>query len=248
MHAWTESIIAGFDLTPGQDEEARTRAAREARRGMAAYLSGLAESRRGHPSGDLLSDLANDHGPDGSLTPGELMVTAVLLLIAGHETTVNLITNGMLTLLRHPDALALLRADPGLVPGAVEELLRYEPPVQLLPQRTPLTDVEVAGVTIPRGAPLILVLAAANRDPLRYENADRFDPLRRDIQHFGFGSGVHNCFGAPLARLETRVALTELLRALDAPALVEDPPPYRRSPVLRGPRHLLIEQATGGGA
>lgn len=168
------------------------------------------------------------------------MATAVLLLIAGHETTVNLITNGMLTLLRHPDALERLCREPELMPLAVEELLRYEPPVQMLPQRTPLADIEVAGRTIPKGSPLILMLAAGNRDPQRFVDPDRFDPAREDNQHLGFGSGVHSCFGAPLARLETQIALHELLRHLDTPRLIEDPPEYRRSPVLRGPRHLLI--------
>jgi cytochrome P450 len=171
------------------------------------------------------------------------MSTAVLLLIAGHETTVNLITNGMLTLLRYPEALKLLRREPALMPRAVEELLRYEPPVHMLPQRTALTDVDVAGVTVVKGAPLILVLASGSRDPKRFHDPDHFDPTRRDNQHFGFGSGVHICFGAPLARIEAQIALTELTRRLDRPRLVEDPPPYRRSPILRGPRHLPLEIA-----
>ncbi|MGW5939313.1 cytochrome P450 [Streptomyces celluloflavus] len=246
VRAWTNAVIAGLDFTPGTDPQRRRRAAGEARTAMAHYLEELAGSRRGHPSGDLLSALVNDAGPEGRLTTPELMTNAVLLLIAGHETTVNLITNGMLTFLRHPDVLARLRVEPELMPSAVEELLRYEPPVQLLPQRTPLTDVEVGGITVPRGAPLVLVLAAGNRDPLRFADPDRFDPARQDNQHFGFGSGIHNCFGAPLARVEARIALTELLRHLDTPRLVEDPPPYRRSPVLRGPRHLLVDRVGGG--
>lgn len=174
------------------------------------------------------------------------MSTAVLLLIAGHETTVNLITNGVLTLLRHPDALARLRAEPALMPSAVEELLRYEPPVQFLPQRTPLVDIEVADITVPKGAPLILVLASGNRDPLRFPDPDRFDPARQDNQHFGFGSGIHLCFGAPLARPETQTALRTLLRHFGDVRLVEDPPPYRSSPVLRGPRQLLLERVPAG--
>ncbi|MDH6705684.1 cytochrome P450 [Kitasatospora sp. MAA19] len=246
VRAWTNAVIAGFDPTPGQDPERRRQEARQARIAMGRYLGGLAEERRSHPTADLLSALANDDGPEGRLTPEELMSTAVLLLIAGHETTVNLITNGMLTLLRHPEALERLRADPGLMPGAVEELLRFEPPVQYLPQRSPLTDIEVAGVTVPRGAPLILVLAAGNRDPRRFEDPDRFDPLRKDNQHLGFGSGIHICYGAPLARIEAQIALNALLRRLDDARLAEDPPPYRRSPILRGPRHLPVERdATG---
>jgi len=191
----------------------------------------------------MLSAFVNDPGPDGGFTRPELMSTAVLLLIAGHETTVNLITNGMLTLLRHPEALERLCREPELMPRAVEELLRYEPPVHMLPWRTALTDVEVAGVTIPKGTPLTLVLASGSRDPRRFPDPDRFDPGRRDNQHFGFGGGVHSCFGAPLARVEAQVALTALTRRLEGPRLVQDPPPYRRSPILRGPRHLPLEIA-----
>ncbi|MFI2186938.1 cytochrome P450 [Streptomyces sioyaensis] len=239
---WSDAIVAGFDPTPGEDPVERRRAGTEARKAMALYLGELAERRRGHPSDDMLSAFVNDAGPGGQLTPLETMTTAVLLLIAGHETTVNLITNGMLTLLRHPDAMERLRSEPALMPGAVEELLRFEPPVQMLPQRTPLADVEVAGLTVPRGSPLILMLASGNRDPRRFSDPDRFDPAREDNQHLGFGSGVHSCFGAPLARLETQIALHELLQHLDTARLVEDPPEYRRSPVLRGPRHLFIER------
>ncbi|MFE3646798.1 cytochrome P450 [Streptomyces sp. NPDC059152] len=247
IRGWTNTIIASLDRSPEDDPQGRQRAGAEARVAMGGYLGALAERRREHPADDMISALVHDDGPEGRLTEPELMTTLTLLMIAGHETTVNLITNGMLTLLRHPDALERLRREPELMPSAVEELLRYEPPVQMLPQRTPLTDVDVGGVTIPQGAPLFLILASGNRDPLRFEDADHFDPARRDNQHFGFGSGVHNCFGAPLARLETQVALAELLRRLDGPRLVEDPPPYRHSPILRGPRHLLIAGGVGTG-
>ncbi|MEU5211703.1 cytochrome P450 [Streptomyces sp. NPDC020742] len=243
---WSNAIVAGFDPTPGEDPADRERAAAEARKAMGLYLGGLAERRRTEPSDDMLSAFVGGDGSGGQLTQLEIMATSVLLLIAGHETTVNLITNGVLTLLRYPSQLERLRQDPALMPRAVEELLRYEPPVQLLPQRTPLADIEVAGVTVPKGAPLILVLAAANRDPRRFTDPDHFDPGRQDIQHLGFGSGIHSCFGAPMARLEAQIALTELIRHLDGPRLVEDPPPYRRSPVLRGPRHLLITHDRAG--
>jgi cytochrome P450 len=241
FHAWSEAVIAGFDPTPDSDPAERQRTGVAAQIAMGEYLGELAERRRGKPFQDMLSAFVNDPGPEGSFTRPELMSTAVLLLIAGHETTVNLITNGMLTLLRHPEALDLLQRKPELIPRAVEELLRYDPPVQMLQSRTPLTDVEVAGVSVPKGAPLILVLASGNRDPRRFHEPDRFDPTRRDSQHFGFGSGVHSCFGAPLARVEAQIALGELTRRLEAPRLVRDPPPYRRTPVLRGPRHLPIE-------
>ncbi|WP_225827670.1 cytochrome P450 [Streptomyces naphthomycinicus] len=241
FRAWVDPLVATLDpeTRRGTDADAAT-AAREARMQLGMYLSGLVEERAGEPRDDLLSDLVNSRGPDGSLTMMEVLSTAVLLLIAGHETTVNLITNGMLTLLRHPEILRRLREDPGLSVNIVEELLRYEPPVQLVPQRTCIADIEVRGVTIPKGSRIWLVLAAGNRDPERFEDPGRFDPDRGDIQHLGFGSGIHSCFGAPLARLETQIALSELARRLVDPRLVEDPPPYRPNAVLRGPRHLGI--------
>jgi cytochrome P450 len=245
FRAWSETVIGGFDPTPGEDPAERQRAALAARIAMGQYLGDLADDladrQRGRPSAGMLAAFINDPDPEGGFTRAELMATAVLLLIAGHETTVNLIANGMLTLLRHPDVLEQLRREPALMPRAVEELLRFEPPVQMLPQRTALTDVEIAGVTIAKGAPLILVLASGNRDPKRFPDPDRFDPARRDSQHLGFGSGVHTCFGAPLARIEAQIALSELIQRLDCPRLVQDPPPYRRSPILRGPRHLALE-------
>ncbi|MFF0309883.1 cytochrome P450 [Streptosporangium sp. NPDC004379] len=245
FHVWAEAIVAGLD--PGEEGEGpveRRRAAQRARGELGRYLAGLIEDHRRAPGGDMLSALAAGHGDRERMSPLELVVTAVLLLIAGHETTVNLITNGMLTLLRHPDALRRLREEPGLAVPLVEELLRFEPPVQLLPQRTALADIDVGGVTIPRGAPVWLVLASGNRDPRRFTDPDRFDPGRTGNEHLGFGGGIHYCFGAPLARLEAQVALTELARRLVEPRLVEDPPPYRRNPVLRGPRHLPV--AFGG--
>jgi cytochrome P450 len=243
FRVWSEAVIGGLDAAPGSDPAERQRAALAARIAMGQYLGELADSRRGKTSGGMLSAFVNDPCPEGSFTRLELMATAVLLLIAGHETTVNLITNGMLTLLRRPEAMERLRREPALMPRAVEELLRFEPPVHMLPQRTALADVEIAGVTIPKGAPLILVLASGSRDPKRFAEPDCFDPARRDNQHFGFGSGVHICFGAPLARIEAQIALAELIRRLESPRLVRDPPPYRRSPILRGPRHLPLDIA-----
>ncbi|MER6537838.1 cytochrome P450 [Streptomyces sp900105755] len=239
FRAWVDPIVAGLDPdSRTADESAKT--AQEARLQLGMYLNGLAEQRTKEPRDDMLSDLVHSHGPDGAMTTMEVLSTSVLLLIAGHETTVNLITNGMLTLLRYPQYLERLRNDPGLSVRIVEELLRYEPPVQLLPQRTCIADLEVHGVTIPKGSRIWLVLAAGNRDPHRFTDPDRFDPDRQDIQHLGFGSGIHSCFGAPLARLEAQIALSQLARRLDNPRLVEDPPPYRPNAVLRGPRHLNI--------
>ncbi|MFD9452712.1 cytochrome P450 [Streptomyces sp. NPDC059985] len=239
FHVWADTIAASLDPDPDADPTKR-RVPADARMELGMYLAGLIEERRKNPGDDMLSHLATADGPDGAMTTIEALSTSALLLIAGHETTVNLITNGMLTLLRHPDVLERLRQDPELSVPIVEELLRYEPPVQLLPQRTTLSEIEVAGVTIPKGASLWLVLASGNRDPKKFENPDRFDPDRGDIQHLGLGSGIHSCFGAPLARLEAQLALSELARRLVNPRLLEDPPPYRQNAVLRGPRHLPI--------
>ncbi|MFJ5136117.1 cytochrome P450 [Streptomyces sp. NPDC088707] len=241
FHTWADTLAASLDPDPDADPAERGKgAAHEARMQLGMYLAGLIEERRKNPGDDMLSQLATAKGPDGPMATMELLSTAALLLIAGHETTVNLITNGMLTLLRRPDVLQRLRTEPRLAVPIVEELLRFEPPVQLLPGRTTLADIEVRGVTIPRGSTLWLVLASGNRDPQRFEDPDRFDPDRRDIQHLGLGSGIHSCFGAPLARLEAQLALAELARRLENPRLLDDPPPYRRNAVLRGPRHLRI--------
>ncbi|MYU13469.1 cytochrome P450 [Streptomyces sp. SID8361] len=242
FHAWADTVAAGLDPDPDADEDAaeRRRVSRQARTDLAVYLSELIEERRRAPGDDMLSALVGWEGPEGRMSRVELLSTAALLLVAGHETTVNLITNGMLTLLRNPEVLARLRNDPHLVVPLVEELLRFDPPVQMLPRRTPLSEIDIAGVTIPRGASVWLLLASGNRDPQRFLDPDRFEPQRRDNQHLGFGSGVHSCFGAPLARLEAQIALTELARRLDGPRLLEDPPTYRRNAVLRGPRHLPL--------
>ncbi|WP_458087563.1 cytochrome P450 [Streptomyces malaysiensis] len=243
FHGWADTVATAIEPPVGTPEEqqAHWRAVREARRQLATYLSGLIDQRRRAPREDMISALTMDRGADESpMSLPEMVSNLTLLLIAGHETTVNLITNGMLTLLRHPDALKQLREDPDLIFPLVEELLRFEPPVQLLPERTTLDDIEIAGTTIPKGASLWLVPASGNRDPQRFLEPDRFIPDRPDNQHFGFGSGIHNCIGSPLARLEAQTALTELVRRLDNPRLVEDPPPYRRNAVLRGPQHLSI--------
>jgi hypothetical protein len=141
--------------------------------------------------------------------------------------------------LRHPDLLDRLRAAPDLLPAAVEEMPRYEPPVQFLPHRSTLGDIPLAGTTIPRGVVVTLAPAAGNRAPAGFSEPERFDPERRDNAHLGFRSGIHLCFGAPLARAEAQIAFAELGRRLGEPQLVVDPPPYRPSPTLRGPEHLL---------
>ncbi|MFI6458171.1 cytochrome P450 [Streptosporangium amethystogenes] len=243
FHRWVEAIVALLDFDPATDPQERLREGVQARKDLRHYLAELLRSRRGRPPGDdLLSRLASDEGPDGRMTDEEIVSTANLLLIAGHETTVNLITNGVLTLLRHPDVLERLRREPEMIIRTVEELLRYEPPVHIIPWRAAYSDLTVAGVTIPKGSRITLMLASGNRDPAYFRDPDRFDPDRWDNRHLGFGSGIHLCFGAPLARLETQIALNVLVRHLENPRLVADPPPYRQSAVLRGPRHLLVRQ------
>ncbi|MEV4175882.1 cytochrome P450 [Nonomuraea sp. NPDC049709] len=240
FHAWADQIIE--TLGPGEEDRAERERERQAvSKQLEGYLAGLAEVRREQPGEDLLSGLVTYRGADGAMTPQEVVSTSVLLLIAGHETTINLIANGMLTLLRHPDLLRRVRDEPGLVVPTVEELLRYEPPVQIISSRTALDDITIAGTTIPAGSPIVLALAAGSRDPAHVSDPDRFDPCRPRNEHLGFGGGVHYCFGAPLARLEAQIVLAELVRRLRDPRLVADPPPYRPSPVLRGPRHLLVD-------
>lgn len=236
FRAWSTALVESI---AEQTEEQRQRR-EQARSDLNQYMTRLTEQHQKHPGDDLLSRMATDTGPEGRMTEPYLVATAGLLLVAGHETTVNLIGNGMLTLLRHPEILARLQNTPDLIPSTVEEILRYEPPVQFISQRTTLDEIELAGMTIPRGVVVTLALAAGNRDPARFADPDRFDPERRDNEHLGFGSGIHSCFGAPLARMEAQIAFTELMRRLVRPCLVVDPPPYRPSPLLRGPEHLLI--------
>jgi cytochrome P450 len=237
FRAWADMLV---EAAGSQTAEARARR-EESLTALRDYMLDLVQRRRRQPADDLLSRMATDAGPDGRMEDPYLAATASLLLIAGHETTVNLIANGMLTLLRHPGILDRLRREPALVVGAVEELLRYEPPVQLLSNRTTLQPIELGGTTIPRGVLLTVALAAGNRDPAKFADPNRFDPERRDNAHLGFGSGIHYCFGAPLARVEAQIALRELARRLEHPRLVVDPPPYRPSPMLRGPKELRIE-------
>jgi cytochrome P450 len=242
FHVWVNAIIESIDYNPKTDPQEKLDNGVQATKDLRQYLGGLLEQRHGRPGDDLLTRLANDDGPEGRMTDAEIVSTANLLLIAGHETTVNLITNGMLTLLRHPDVLQRLRAEPDLVVPLVEELLRYEPPVHIIPWRAAYSDISVGDTVIPKGSQIMLMLASGSRDPDRFHDPDRFDPDRQDNQHLGFGSGIHLCFGGPMARLETQIALTELVRRLDGLSLVTDPPPYRPSPVLRGPIHLLVDQ------
>ncbi|MGW8952242.1 cytochrome P450 [Streptomyces sp. NPDC055709] len=237
FHGWADAVASGIDPQHGAAGQERSQRAREE---LGAYLSHLIETKRRSPGPGMLSALAPETAPGGSLTPADLAATAILLLVAGHETTVNLIANATLTLLRNPDVLQRFQNDPDLTVPLIEEVLRYEPPVQFVPINVALADIDLAGVTIPKGSPVWLMLAAANRDPQRFENPDRFDPDRKDNEHLGFYTGIHYCFGAPLARMEAQLALPELFRRVKNLRLVQDPPPYRDNAVLRGPRHLPV--------
>jgi cytochrome P450 len=242
FHTWSESMIEalGARFSPGDHSEVFQRALQAANQ-LGEYLGGLAEAHRKDPGDDIISGLVTDNGPDGRMDDEDVVATGRLLLIAGHETTVNLMANGMLTLLRHPEQLERLRKEPGYAIPMFEELLRFEPPVQVVPNRMALADIDVGGTTIPKESHIVLVTASGNRDERRYADPDRFDPDRAEHEHLSLGGGIHYCFGAPLARLEVQLALRTLARRLENPRLLEDPPPYRPSPILRGPRHLRVQ-------
>jgi cytochrome P450 len=239
FQSWTKTLAGVLEPDQWVREEDRLQSV-EVYDALTAYLHAIIKAKRKRPADDVLSGLATYKDKKlGRMGQFDLMATAVLLLIAGHETTVNLITNGMLTLLRHPGWLEKLRQDQALAPRIVEEVLRYDPPVQFRTRRT-MDEIPIAGMVIPKGAPLILLFASGNRDPKRFPNPDNFDPERSDKLNFGFGGGPHYCLGAPLARLEVETALVALVRRLVNPQLVVDPPPYRPGASLRGPAELRL--------
>jgi fatty acid omega-hydroxylase len=245
FHAWIADAITGlFDVGPEiTTEEGKVRRAKGEAANLAfkQYVIGLVEKAEKSPGPGMISQLVHDDGPDGRMSPSEIVNNIMLLFAAGHDSTVNLIAHCVLTILRNPWSIELLRSRPELIPGAVEEVLRLQPSVQFFPTRSALTDIEIAGTTIPRGSPIYLIYAAANRDPRRFSDPNTFDPQRPDNQHVGFGSGIHICFGGPLARLEVNTAFEAFLRRVENPRVVEDPPPYRISQVFRGPRQLLVD-------
>ncbi|MFD6876681.1 MULTISPECIES: cytochrome P450 [unclassified Streptomyces] len=210
---------------------------------MPRYLVSLIDAKRAAPGDDLLSGLIHtvDEGGD-SLSPDELIGMSLLLLIAGHETTVHMIGNGMRALFAHPDQLADLRADPGLLDGAIEEMLRYDGPVETCTERLALQDVAMGGVVIPAGSAVLIAMADADRDPARFREPDRFDIHRDARGHIAFGHGLHHCLGAPLARMEGRIALRSLLERF--PGLTRDTdatePDWLPGMLLRGVRELPV--------
>ncbi len=244
FHAWIFDFMMGADLGPeGTTEEGRALAdkGRNSTAALLDYLGDLVQGFAKTPGEGLLSKLLHDDGPDGPMSVKETTSNAMLLLVAGHDSRVNTITNCVMTLLRNPGSWDLLRQRPELIPRTIEEVQRLQSAVQFFPSRSAATDIEIGGTVIPAGSAVHLIYAAANRDPRRFDNPDRFDPLREDNEHFGWGSGIHTCMGGPLARLEVNLALETFLRRIDSPKLVVDPPPYRHNQVFRGPRHLWTD-------
>jgi cytochrome P450 PksS len=200
------------------------------------YIRELVRARRAEPQDDLVSALAQAEEAGDQLSEDELLAMIFLLLVAGHETTVNLIGNGVLALLRNPAQWERLRGDPSLGKSAVEELLRYESPLATATERFAREDISIGGAVIPRGEMVFAVLASANRDPRQFPDPDTLDVAREPNRHLAFGLGIHYCLGAPLARLEGEIAIGALLRR--APRLRLAVPSgqlrWRRSLVLRG--------------
>ena len=240
------SLQPGFGVAPEQ-AQARAEAADAASEEFAAYFRELIAVRRAQPEADLLSAMIAAEDAGDQLTEDELIATCVLLLVAGHETTVGLISNAILALLRHPDQFAMLRSDPELASAAVEETLRYDAPVQLT-GRVARGGMQVGDVTARDGALVMLLLAAAGRDPDAYAEPDRFDIRRGASNHLAFAAGPHFCLGAPLARLEATVAVGQIARRVVAPSLVEGALAYKPNLNLRGPERLVVDFAaiTGG--
>lgn len=210
----------------------------QAVRGLRGYLHDLIERRRSEPGDDLLSGLVAVEESGDQLTEDEIVSTCNLLLIAGHETTVNLIGNAILAMLRNPVHWAALAADPARAPAIVEETLRYDPPVQLA-GRVAAADMTIGDVDVPAGDIMMVLLAAAQRDPAEFDRADSFDPDRGTLRHLGFGRGIHFCLGAPLARLEAGAALSALTARFPE-ARPAGEPRYKANVTLRGLSELTV--------
>lgn len=232
---WTDEMILQGDEPPDPARVDR------AWRRLRSYLTGLLADKRAQPGDDLLSALIATRDEEHRLEEDELIAMAFLLLVAGYITTVNLIGSGIAALLAHPDQLRMLRDDPELLPGAIEEFLRYDGPVNPGIARFARDDVTVGGVTIPRGATVLVASAIADRDPAQFPDPDRLDIARRDNAHLAFGHGIHYCLGAPLARLEGRIAIGTALRRLPHLSLAVPPEELRwRTGGLRGPARLPV--------
>jgi len=236
LRPWSADMTLMFEVNPTPEMQRR---ATDASAAFAAYLRDLARERRTRPGHDLMSELAAVVEAGGDrLTEDELIGTAVLLLNAGHEASVNGAANSWWALFRHPDALARLRADPSLVPTAIEELLRYDTPAPMF-ERWVLEDVEVGGVRIPRGQELALQFAAANRDRAAFDRPDELVLDRTPNQYLSFGAGIHYCLGAPLAKVEFDILFRRILADLPAMTLVRQPR-WKPRFILRGLDALTV--------
>ena len=232
-------LVRGLDPALTITDPADAEGIERAREGFRDYFTDLIARRRTDPRDDLLTSLIRAEADGDKLSHEELLATCTLLLVAGHETTANLIANGVIALLRHPDQLAALRADPSLVDGAVEEVLRFDPPVQLTTRIT-RSATRFGSVDVPADAVLLLLIAAANRDPAEFDEPDRFDIRRTPNHHLAFAAGAHFCLGSGLARLEASIALSAFATRLRDPELDETSLTYRPHVNLRGPDHVRV--------
>ena len=239
IRQWSSDITRSLDALGLSSDRDIVKRGRAGRRALGEYFRSLLPNRREHPQADLLSSLIAAEERGDKLSEDELLATCVLLFIAGHETTVNLIGNGLLALLRHPDQLNMLREDPLLIASTVEELLRYDSPVQRT-VRLANADVAIGGKTIPNGSLVIATIGAANRDPTHFAQPDSLDITRSDNDHIAFGFGIHSCLGAPLGRIEGQIALGTLLRRMPQLRLSSATPAWRESSTLRGLKALPV--------
>jgi len=241
FRAWSNEVST-LIFEGARTEEGRDRA-QDALVALAGYLHDLLARHRRDPGDNLMSALLDVQRDDGSLTDDEIVNTCVLLLFGGHETTTNLIANGFLALLRNPDQARALLDDPGLVPGAVEELNRHDGPAKLVVRRA-AEELELGGRRIEAGRRVLLVAASANRDPRRFADPDTVDIRREDNRHVAFGLGIHYCLGAPLARLETQIALPRMLRRLANAVVATDELEYQPLLLTRGLTRLPVRYGT----
>ncbi|MFE7645132.1 cytochrome P450 [Streptomyces phaeoluteigriseus] len=236
LRPWSADICGMYELSPSQETARRAvRASVE----FSEYLLELIAARRKEPGDDLISGLIAAHDEGDRLTEQEMISTAVLLLNAGHEATVNATVNGWWALFRNPDQLAALRADHSLVPSAVEELMRFDTPLQLF-ERWVLDEIEIDGTVVPRGAEIAMLFGSANHDPAVFTAPDRLDLTRKENPHISFSAGIHYCIGAPLARIELAASMGALLEKAPTLRLAAEP---ERKPnfVIRGLEGLSVE-------
>jgi cytochrome P450 len=235
LRPWSADICRMYELHPTTEDRALSvRACVE----FSDYLRDLSRSRRAQPTGDLISELAHVVDEGDALTEDELIGTCVLLLNAGHEATVNVTGNGWWALFRNPDQLERLRRDRSLLSTAIEELMRYDTPLQLF-ERWALTDVDVQGTTVPKGAEFGLVFGSANHDPDVFREPERLDVARDPNPHLSFGAGIHFCLGAPLARVELETSFGTLLDRAPGIELVAEPA-WKPGYIIRGLRELRV--------